>query len=546
MDKEHVDKIIIDYKKKIYGFALSKTIDIDTAEEIAARITYEVYISLLKAEKIHNVNSYIFRIASNVYSRYVNEELSINQISNIDFNHYEQPDLSRETDYARIREEIGYLSKLQREIVVMHYYKKMKVNDIATKLNTYPGKVKWHLFEARNQIKDGFQRNKKKDEEAKHIKFSRMRQFGHSSPNNITMSFYFSKNLSQRIAYCAYHTAKTTIEIAKELEVAVVFVEDEINHLVQNGFMEKLTGNRYLTNILITETIDQRDKMTDEIMGKYIERITDLYIPQLLKTMSTTPAQKIYTPENDKNFLLWSIVTYACKHKLALVDNKKELFKMTVKRKDGGDYISAALVEDINQKVESIIPIDKNENKKKKTYQEYGDLYSFNSKDQMRVWEFFSQFDDINRKPNLQLETLFQTFYDFLTGNLIIDNSNIEKYINLFEKGYLVSNVSEIYFNMVITTMSENEFADFLPPIPNELKILGKELDEEMFKINQPYYPPQMQKLCRLITLNALSSGQTRVRVLDYLLKKGILKPLKKHQKKTANMIMFTDILPHP
>ena len=41
MEKARADKIITEYMKKLYGFALPKTSSIDSAEELASRITEE-------------------------------------------------------------------------------------------------------------------------------------------------------------------------------------------------------------------------------------------------------------------------------------------------------------------------------------------------------------------------------------------------------------------------------------------------------------------------------------------------------------------------
>ncbi|MCL2064382.1 MAG: hypothetical protein FWG98_08425 [Candidatus Cloacimonetes bacterium] len=60
MDKEKADKIITDFIDKIYGFALSKTLDINQAEDLASRISFEAYKSLLRVESIHNINRYIY------------------------------------------------------------------------------------------------------------------------------------------------------------------------------------------------------------------------------------------------------------------------------------------------------------------------------------------------------------------------------------------------------------------------------------------------------------------------------------------------------
>ena len=63
MDKQKADDIIFSYIRKIFGFAMSKLSKIDKAEKLAPEITFQVYSSLLKQNRIENPDGYIFRIA---------------------------------------------------------------------------------------------------------------------------------------------------------------------------------------------------------------------------------------------------------------------------------------------------------------------------------------------------------------------------------------------------------------------------------------------------------------------------------------------------
>ena len=69
MNKQKADELIFSYVRKIFRFAVSKLPKIDEAEELAAEITFQVYLSLLKQDKIENPDGYIFRIAQNVYAK---------------------------------------------------------------------------------------------------------------------------------------------------------------------------------------------------------------------------------------------------------------------------------------------------------------------------------------------------------------------------------------------------------------------------------------------------------------------------------------------
>jgi RNA polymerase sigma factor (sigma-70 family) len=162
LDKKQADKIITGYIEKIFGFAICKTTDVDKAEELASRITLDVYISLLKADNVNNIDGYIYRIAHNVYAQFVNEEVKNRHIS---FNDIELPceddfsdSIEKDETFIRLQSEISCLSNIRREIVVMHYFQKLGLNEVAQKLNMPTGTVKWHLHDARSQIREGIER----------------------------------------------------------------------------------------------------------------------------------------------------------------------------------------------------------------------------------------------------------------------------------------------------------------------------------------------------------------------------------------------------
>lgn len=71
MNKRDADIIIGEYVQKLYGFALNKLGDPGEAEELSARIVAEVYEVLVKRENIVNLNGYIYKIAHNVWTRYI-------------------------------------------------------------------------------------------------------------------------------------------------------------------------------------------------------------------------------------------------------------------------------------------------------------------------------------------------------------------------------------------------------------------------------------------------------------------------------------------
>ena len=74
MEKQKADEIIIEYLPKIYGFAIKKSFLYQEAEELCSDIVEEVYLSLLAAEEIYNVEGYVWRISQHVYSKFVSSK----------------------------------------------------------------------------------------------------------------------------------------------------------------------------------------------------------------------------------------------------------------------------------------------------------------------------------------------------------------------------------------------------------------------------------------------------------------------------------------
>ena len=152
MEKQKADWMITEYTKKLFGFALARTNSITEAEELASRITLEVYTSLLRRDEINNVDGYIYKIAQNVYSRYIESGkrerfLSFDEAiaaDNCVLNGQNEfiEIIAESESYQLLRREIAYLSKLQREIVVAHYFDGLKLSEIAEKMNLPLGSVK--------------------------------------------------------------------------------------------------------------------------------------------------------------------------------------------------------------------------------------------------------------------------------------------------------------------------------------------------------------------------------------------------------------------
>ena len=271
MNKIDADKLIVEYQQKIFGFAMSKMRNIADAEELASNIMLEIYKSFLKTDNIVNIEGYVYRIASNVYARFVDNEISN---KHIDILKIEYPvtesgfdNIENGETYKKLRKEIGMLSNRQRVITYMKYYKEMSVMDIAKKLNISVGTVKWHLSDIRSGLKEKIDMVKNSNLSVNPIYFINMGHGGSPGKNGDTKDMFDSR-LKQNIAWSCYYQAKTITDISKELEVPIAYIEGELRKLVEWGYIDQVDSSKnpkYLTNMYIT---DSREDFSEELLAK--------------------------------------------------------------------------------------------------------------------------------------------------------------------------------------------------------------------------------------------------------------------------------------
>ena len=157
--------------------------------------------------------------------------VSIDEVAELIADPYSELDTDDNRDAIhRLQTEIAYLSKLQRRIVIAYYFENRKQADIARELDIPLGTVKWHLFEAKKELKRGMDTMRKASE----LKFNPIKFHSYSVNGSVgkkSPDEFFRSTLAQNICYCVRNTAKTINEIADDLGVSPVYVETEVEFL---------------------------------------------------------------------------------------------------------------------------------------------------------------------------------------------------------------------------------------------------------------------------------------------------------------------------
>lgn len=539
MDKAFADKMISEYQKKFFGFALSKCSSFNEAEELASRITCEAYMTLRAVEDIYNWEGYLYRIAHNVYVRYVKEQekhrtTEVGATDLIEHKDY-AAEYEVQEELTLLQREIAWLGKRHREIVLMHYYHNKKIKEIAELLELPEGTVKWHLSDAKAQLKEGMKQMRRKGNLGiEPIKLTGFAHIGRPGELGDTADFLASK-LRQNIVFAAYYEPKKTEEIAEELGVSPVFIEDEIDYLVDYGYLDLLPGQRYRANVFIENVPADIYAQSKELSKEIARVVCDLYIPELMEELKEW-GEDVYVPDNDRNYWYWTQIA----KRMTCIGADFDLERLKkhnyfVKRKDGGEYVACAAV-------------DKEEISSQRTKADWlsGPMWTVPEEKKIGTWILGTGFDNRVFGWGDNPESDAQTFELFLKGQLPKVEAVLDKYVRLYDRGYIINRAGKDIVNVIVQkeTVFDDSFMEkgFVSnPLPEEVDKKVEELLQKQVSLEKPYYPAHMHEMLdiwhRLLVIRPNY-------VLEELLNRGVLKPLNEEQKKGVMIIAYSDVLP--
>ena len=445
MNRQDVEKTITEYLKPIFGFALKRCKSIHDAEDLSQEIAIRAFRALLVKDDVADMGKFIWTVAHNTLSNYYRDAaksmvgVSIDEVAELIADPYSEIDTDDNRNAIhRLQTEIAYLSKLQRRIVIAYYFENRKQADIARELDIPLGTVKWHLFEAKKELKRGMDTMRKASE----LKFNPIKfhsygvngSVGKKSPDE-----FFRSTLAQNICYCVRNTAKTINEIADDLGVSPVYVETEVEFLEEYGFLQA-QKDKYIINFIISEPTAELLTMQNDMYKRAAELFAnDLYDelttsgilddPDILCGQTDAPISLTESPKADRNFILWTLIPYiAAWSGEKLVDESISFEEVATIRPDGAHNIyHASVVPD-----EMVLPDDY-------VYMRNWCGPMWNKGDYQMMWQIDSEWSDrapVKERniPEEQERTI--TLLNWEKHNLVSKHD----YAWLAERGYIKTN----------------------------------------------------------------------------------------------------------
>ena len=538
MDKRKADELIVEYLPKIYGFAMKKAFSFDEAEELSSDIVAEVYRSFLSTNEILNTDGYVWRISEHVYSKYVyskkkREGISIDGMDIPDDTSLWEEDSEAEIDL--LRREIAFLTQTRRRIVYSFYYENKSISDIAKETGIPVGTVKWHLNKARNDLKEGFIMERKIGKLG--IRPIEARGFGHSgyTGSNSGPEHYLGNKLNLNIVYSVYHAPKTMVEIAEELGVTPVYIEDTVKELEANGFLVMQSGNRYTTYVLFypeTNSLEQRDRSLQKQME--IARLLAIeYVPRVREAIKDVT--DIYIPSGNRELFEAAAIFYAVSNKCGIT-LKTDLSKYRIKTLAGGNFIADVDIPETQSDPDYVM------SQNYPSYWACGNMTRWSEKyPSVYSWSVDTRYCTRQGRWENNLTSDYEYLYEFITGAIDDTLANKEKFERLRKRGYL-SEDNKI--NIMIVRGEQKEFFSKLPSLDEAIKKTFADYALEQATMAAKNYPPQMREL--IINWNVCGFIGTTVALMlmDILYENGTFAPLTDYEKISSNLLMFCDRLP--
>ncbi len=313
--RQAAEAIINEHVKPVFGFAMKRCATLQDAEDLAQDILCKAYRALILRDDVENPAKFLWTIAHHALSNHYRAAakfaigVPLEDAGELAGAQDVAADVESREAVSRLQQEIAYLSGMQRRIVIAYWFEGRRQADIARMLGVPEGTVKWHLFEAKKELKRGIQKMR----QASELKFNPV-HFTSVSINGSngasTPADKIHAVIAQNICYCVRDSWKTIHQIADNLGVSPVYVEDEVNRLEEYGLLQ-MKCDRYIANFIISEPTQALLAARDSMYKQAAALIAgDLYDELTASCILSAPDIRCEQPDNRANFLLWTLIPY--------------------------------------------------------------------------------------------------------------------------------------------------------------------------------------------------------------------------------------------
>ncbi len=414
---------------------------------------------------------------------------------------------------------------------MLYYYEGRKQREIAEQLGIPVNTVKWHLSDAKKELKNRMVQPRQTGKlSVNPIRFTGTGHSGSPGQRGETHDFV-GRPLAQNIIFAAYHKPLSVHDIAEELNMPPQLLEGEVHYLAEYDYLTEISSGKFRSNMIVWDFSDDQLEAGHKLYQACVDQIADPLFEALMDAQQQMDATGIYYPEQDYPFLLWTLLPkHILDHSWRALENPTSLESMVPKRKDGGHYIAYASLEHSSPRQLSFQP---------EQYGVGGSMERSKSGSPLYLWRVETFWGEWRGWKSLTF-TDVEECDAFRSGKLPDNDSNRERYAFLLEKGYLRKTDAGYLLNVVWMDSPDvlKRVNEVMPNLSGVYKDAIAELYRSMLALVMRSQPKHLEpQIARMVRGNACG-GFLVAYVLKHLVDNGSLQKPKSHQRKTISTWM--------
>ncbi|MBQ6052676.1 MAG: sigma-70 family RNA polymerase sigma factor [Clostridia bacterium] len=316
---------------KLYGFCYTRTSDGYQAEELCSDIVFALVKAARADGEIENVYPFIWKTARNVYAdfsarRRKEADMRGNKDTEDVYADATAPsDDDTDEMLTAVYRRIAFLTKAYREAMVSFYLEGLSAKQIAEKQHTSETNVRQRLFSARQIIKKEVEKMTETCNKPVSLDKVEFVIWGTGNPAWGDPREGFTRQLSKQIVWLCMKKPMTATELAEEMNVPTVYVEEELEMLRRGengeyGFLRRLENGKYALNVVLLDK-DTVEKIQSAYIGQ-IPKICDVIIKFIDEHRQEYLSYPYLNKKIDMNLIIWQQI-FPMAH--ALQENVEEI-----------------------------------------------------------------------------------------------------------------------------------------------------------------------------------------------------------------------------
>jgi len=334
---------IHNYTEYLFALALQKCGNLHDAEDLTSDTLLAAYQRLHNGGEIRNMKYWLTATLSHKWNDALRRKYKLPLVSIDAFGDVFEAVSDEEVDTPKaedVRREVAYLSKMYRDVIVLHYLQGMKTEEIAAKLGVPKGTVLSRLSAGRAQMRKGLEHMERYEQ----LSFTPERLdiscHGSSGLHDEPWSLVANDKMKQNILIVAYEQLLTVVDISKALGIPTAYVESAVNDLVESELMVRV-GHKVFTDFMIAtpeQMLASLDVQIELVESKYKELLS--FTKEYLQALNTLPFTATIADNIRQKFLYYFVIhlmSHAIYTAVQRIVPSEEIYPV---RPDGGRWIA--------------------------------------------------------------------------------------------------------------------------------------------------------------------------------------------------------------